>query len=245
MASTVLVVGGTSGLGRALAGQYAAEGWRVVLAGRRADRVAAAAADLRLRHGAEVREVVFDALDPAAPARAAPEILAGGPPDVALFALGDNGAPGAHLDAAEIARVHAVNFGATAALLAHLLPALRGARGASIAFLSSVAGDRGRRGNFVYGSAKAALGAYAQGLRALLHPDGVSVTTVKLGYLDTRLSYGLAPARLAMSPGRAARAVRRAIRNRREVVYVPGPWRPVMLVLRAIPERIFKRLPIP
>jgi NAD(P)-dependent dehydrogenase (short-subunit alcohol dehydrogenase family) len=245
MAGTVLVVGGTSGLGRALAGQYAAEGWRVVLAGRRADRVAAAAADLRLRHGAEVREVVFDAVDPSAPARAAPGILAGGPPDVALFALGDNGAPDAALDAAEIARVHAVNFGGTAALLSHLLPTLRGRRGAAVAFLSSVAGDRGRRGNFVYGSAKAALNAYAQGLRALLHPDGVSVTTVKLGWLDTRLGYGLAPARLAMSPERAARAVRRAIRARRDVVYVPGPWRLVMLVLRAIPERIFKRLPIP
>ncbi|HEY6105756.1 MAG TPA: SDR family NAD(P)-dependent oxidoreductase [Anaeromyxobacteraceae bacterium] len=245
MAGTVLVVGGTSGLGRALAGQYAAEGWRVVLAGRRADRVAAAAADLRLRHGAEVSEVVFDAVDPSAPARAAPGILAGGPPDVALFALGDNGAPDAALDAAEIARVHAVNFGGAAALLSHLLPALRGRHGAAVAFLSSVAGDRGRRGNFVYGSAKAALNAYAQGLRALLHPDGVSVTTVKLGWLDTRLGYGLAPARLAMSPERAARAVRRAIRARRDVVYVPWAWRLAMLVLRAIPERIFKRLPIP
>jgi NAD(P)-dependent dehydrogenase (short-subunit alcohol dehydrogenase family) len=245
MPGTVLLVGGTSGLGRALAEEYAASGWRVVLAGRRADRVAAAAADLRLRHGAEVREVLFDALDPAAPARAAPEILAGGPPDLALFALGDNGAPDAPFDAAEIARVHAVNFGGAAALLSHLLPALRARRGAAIAFLSSVAGDRGRRGNFVYGSAKAALNAYAQGLRALLHPDGVSVTTVKLGFLDTRLAYGMAPARLATSPARAARAVRRAVQARRDVVYVPGWWRLVMLLLRAIPERIFKRLPIP
>ncbi len=244
MPPTVLLVGGTSGLGRALAGQYAALGWRVVLAGRRADRVAAAAADLRLRHGTEVREVVFDALDPSAPARAALEILAGGAPDVAVFALGDNAAPGAALDAAEVDRVHRVNFGAAAALLSHLLPALRGRRGAAIAFLSSVAGDRGRSGNFVYGSAKAALNAYAQGLRALLHRDGVSVTTVKLGFLDTRLGYGLAPARLAANPERAARAVRRAVQGRRDVVYVPGAWRLVMLALRAIPERLFKRLPI-
>jgi len=71
------------------------------------------------------------------------------------------------------------------------------------------------------------------------------VTTVKLGYLDTRLACGLAPARLAMSPERAARAVRRAIRARGEVAYVPWPWRLVMIVLRAIPERIFKRLPVP
>ncbi len=245
MPATVLLVGGTSGLGRALAGEYAALGWRVVLAGRRADRVAAAAADLRLRHGAEVREVVFDALDPSAPARAAPEILAGGPPDVALFALGDNAAPDAALDAAEVERVHRVNFGGAAALLSYLLPALRGRRGTAIAFLSSVAGDRGRRGNFVYGSAKAALNAYAQGLRALLHREGVSVTTVKLGFLDTRLGYGLAPPRLAASPERASRAVRLAIQRRRDVVYVPRAWRLAMLVLRAIPERLFKRLPIP
>mgnify|MGYP002400030516 CR=1 FL=1 len=245
MTGTALVVGGTSGLGRALAGQYAALGWRVVLAGRRPDRVAAVAADLRLRHRAEVREVVFDATDPAAPARAAPEILAGGAPDVAVFALGDNGAPEAQLDPAEIARVHATNFGGAAALLAGLLPALRARRGASIAFLSSVAGDRGRRGNLVHGSAKAALDAYAQGLRALLHPEGISVTTVKLGWVDTRRAYGLAPPRLALGPERAARAVRRAVRRRRDVVYVPWPWRVAMLLLRAIPEPIFKRLPVP
>ena len=245
MIGTALVVGGTSGLGRALAGQSAAEGWRVVLAGRRPERVAAVAADLRLRHGVEVREVAFDATDPAAAARAAPDILDGGPPDVSLFALGDTGAEGAFLDAAEVARVHAVNFGGIAALLSHLLPTLRHRRGAAIAFLASVAGDRGRRGNFVYGSAKAALDAYAQGLRALLHPEGISVTTVKLGWVDTRLAYGLAPPRLALGPERAARAVRRAVRRRRDVVYVPWPWRVAMLLLRAIPEPIFKRLPVP
>ena len=180
-----------------------------------------------------------------APPRAAPDILDGGPPDVSLFALGDTGAEGAFLDAAEVARVHAVNFGGVAALLSHLLPTLRHRRGAAIAFLASVAGDRGRRGNFVYGSAKAALDAYAQGLRALLHPEGISVTTVKLGWVDTRLAYGLAPPRLALGPERAARAVRRAVRRRRDVVYVPWPWRVAMLLLRAIPEPIFKRLPVP
>ncbi len=245
MTRSALVVGGTSGLGRELAGQYAGEGWRVLLAGRRPDRVAAVAADLRLRHGAEVLEVVFDATDPEAPARAPAAVLAAGAPDVSILAPGDTGASDAVLDAAEVARLHAVNFAGPAALLSHLLPALRRRRGAAIALLGSVAGDRGRRGNFVYGSAKAALEVYGQGLRALLHPDGVSVTTVKLGWVDTRMAYGRAPPRLAMPRERAARAVCRAIRSRRDVVYLPWPWRLAMMLLRAIPEPTFKRLPLP
>jgi short-subunit dehydrogenase len=244
-ARTALVVGGTSGLGRALAEEYAREGTRLLLVGRSPARVAAVAADLRIRHRAEVAEIVFDAGSDDAPARAAAAIEAAGLPDDLVFVLGDNGAPDAPFRPDEIARVHAVNFLAPASLLALLLPAVSRRPGSSIAFVGSVAGERGRSGNFVYGSAKAALSVYAQGLRASLHARGVSVTMVLLGWVDTRLSYGLTPPALTASPARAARAIRRAVIRRRDVVYVPGFWRLVMLAIRSIPERVFKRLRLP
>jgi short-subunit dehydrogenase len=240
-----LIVGATSALAEALAMEYAAAGDVLVLAARNAEALEAVAENLRIRHRAEVVTTAFDATDLAQVRSCAEGVVQGGVPDVVVFAAGDNGAPRAAYDADEIAHVYSVNFHSIAAFLAILLPVLEGRRGASVAVISSVAGDRGRKTNFVYGSAKAALNAYAQGLRGLLHTSGVSVTTVKLGFVDTRMSYGLTPARLTASPGRAARTIRRAIEKRREVVYVPGFWWFVMLAIRAIPEGIFKRLALP
>jgi short-subunit dehydrogenase len=162
-----------------------------------------------------------------------------------VYVVGDNEKGDAACNPSEQTRIHNVNFLSAAAFLAPLIPALEQARGVSVAFVGSVAGDRGRSGNFIYGSAKAALDTYAQGLRARLHGAGVSVTTVRLGYVDSRLSWGLSPPALTVSPARAARSIHRAITCRRNVVYVPGFWWPVMALLRSLPEWLFKRLPIP
>ena len=245
MARTVLIVGATSALAERLAAEYAAQGDRLVLAARHQDALEGVAQNLRIRHGGEVATIAFDATDPALVRSCAKRVLEEAMPDVVVFAHGDNGSPRAAYEADEIARVGLVNFGSIAAFVSVLLPALEQRRGASVAFIGSVAGDRGRKTNFVYGSAKAALNAYAQGLRGLLHPAGVSVTTVKLGFVDSRMSYGLAPPRLTASPEYAARAICKAIAMRRDVVYVPGFWRWVMLAIRVIPERIFKRLTLP
>jgi len=240
----VLVVGATSAVAERLADLYAAEGARLILAAREPDALHAVAQDLRVRRGAEVEELVFDACQRSTVEVLAARLRQGAAPDVVVFALGANGRPDAADHIGEIERVTAANYGAIAHLGAALLPGLRAHPGASVAFLSSVAGDRGRKTNFVYGAAKAALNAYAQGLRGLLWP-GVAVTTVKLGYVDSRMSYGLAPPWATLDPADAARAIHRAIRRRRDVVYVPGWWRWIMLALRAIPEAIFKRLTIP
>ncbi len=245
MVRTVLIVGATSAVAERLAGEYAAEGDRVLLAARHEDALHAIAQDLRIRYGADVATIAFDATDPGLVRSSAERVASDGIPDVTVFAIGENAHTPAAYDAAEIARVDTVNYGAVAAFMAVLLPGLERRPGAAVAFIGSVAGDRGRKSNFVYGAAKAALSAYAQGLRGLLHGAGVSVTTVKLGYVDTRMSYGLAPPRLTASPEYAARAIKRAIDRRRDVVYVPGFWRFVMLAVRAIPERLFKRLSLP
>ena len=108
--------------------------------------------------------------------------------------------------------------------------------------VSSVAGERGRASNYVYGSAKAGFSAFLSGLRNRLAGSGVHVVTVKPGYVRTRMTDGMdLPPRLTAEPDEVARAVVRAIRRRRDVVYVRRIWRVIMLAVRAIPERIFKR----
>jgi decaprenylphospho-beta-D-erythro-pentofuranosid-2-ulose 2-reductase len=114
--------------------------------------------------------------------------------------------------------------------------------GGFVCALSSVAGERGRQSNYLYGAAKAGLTTYLSGLRNRLAPAGVRVLTVKAGIVDTRMSAGMPGAALAASPAAVARAVVRAITRGRDVVYVPWFWRWIMLVIRLIPERVFKRL---
>jgi decaprenylphospho-beta-D-erythro-pentofuranosid-2-ulose 2-reductase len=114
--------------------------------------------------------------------------------------------------------------------------------GGFVCALSSVAGERGRQSNYVYGAAKAGLTAYLSGLRNRFASAGVRVLTVKAGVVDTRMSAGMPGARLAASPAAVARTVVRAVTSGRDVVYVPWFWRWIMLVIRLIPERVFKRL---
>jgi short-subunit dehydrogenase len=108
--------------------------------------------------------------------------------------------------------------------------------------ISSVAGDRAKQSNYVYGASKGALSLYLQGLRNRLFPAGVRVLTVKPGFVDTGMTYGMPGLPGLVSPETAARAIFKAIEGRKDIVYVPGFWRWIMLVLKLIPERIFKRL---
>ncbi|HEU4382677.1 MAG TPA: SDR family NAD(P)-dependent oxidoreductase [Anaeromyxobacteraceae bacterium] len=244
MAPRAVIVGATSAVGEALASSYAASGWRLTLVARDAGALGSVASDTRLRHGVPVEELLFDAAVPTTAEAAGRRCLEGGVPDVIVYVAGANADGDAACHPSEIERLAAVNFLSAATFLAPLLPALESSRSAALALIGSVAGDRGRKRNFVYGSVKAALATYAQGLRARLHP-GVTVITVKLGYVDSRMSWGLAPPALTVRPAWAAHRIRRAIERRRNVVYIPGFWRLVMTVVRAIPEGIFKRLPIP
>ena len=111
-----------------------------------------------------------------------------------------------------------------------------------LAVISSVAGDRGRPSNYVYGAAKGGISIFLQGLRARLHRAGVAVVTVKPGFVDTPMTAKLPRTPLFASARRVGRTVYRAIERRRDVVYVPWFWRPIMVLVKTIPEAIFKRL---
>ncbi|HEU0079175.1 MAG TPA: SDR family NAD(P)-dependent oxidoreductase, partial [Longimicrobiaceae bacterium] len=114
--------------------------------------------------------------------------------------------------------------------------------GGFVSAVSSGAGDRGRASNYHYGSAKAGLDTYLEGLRGRLRGTGVSVTVVRPGFVDTRMTWGRTPPWLTASPDRVAGAMLDAVRRGRRVVYLPGAWRLVSLALRAIPAPLFERL---
>ena len=151
--------------------------------------------------------------------------------------------PAAEREFSRTRRMIEVNYLGTVSLLERLAPHFeeRGS-GGWVAAVSSVAGDRGRRSNYLYGSTKAGLDAYLEGLEARLAAVRVSVTTVKPGFVDTALTWGRVP--FAASPERVAADIVRGIERRRSVVYTPRFWQWVMIVLRAVPRAIFRRLPL-
>lgn len=238
----VLVLGGRSEIGLAIAHRFAGQGHPILLAARAPDRLAEDAADLHLRHGVSVTLLDWDALDPVATEAmiAALDPL----PGIAICAVGLLGDQAqAQVDGAEAARVMRTNFEAPALALGWLANRFE-ARGSGVLVgISSVAGERGRASNYVYGAAKAGFTAFLSGLRNRLARRGVQVVTVLPGFVQTRMVAGRPlPARLTASPPEVAVAVERAVTRGRDVVYVRPIWRVVMLVIRAIPERLFKRM---
>ncbi|HEY3261528.1 MAG TPA: decaprenylphospho-beta-D-erythro-pentofuranosid-2-ulose 2-reductase [Pseudonocardiaceae bacterium] len=242
---SLLILGGTSEIGLAVAERFAAtRPLRVVLAARPSQRVDEAAARLR-GLGCEVSALAFDARAPLTHAEVVDKAFADGDIDVTLVAfgvLGDQERAWTDLDAAlELAEVNytaAVSVGV-------LVGAKLAAQGhGSLIALSSVAGERARRSNFVYGSTKAGMDAFYTGLTEALRPAGVHVAVVRPGFVRTRMTEGLKPAPLSVTPEQVAEVIVDAVRTRRELVWVPPPLRYVMSLLRHLPRAVFRRLPV-
>lgn len=135
-----------------------------------------------------------------------------------------------------------VNFTSYVSILEKAASYLEQERTGFIGVISSVAGDRGRQSNYIYGSSKGALSVYLQGLRNRLFSSGVHVATIKPGFVDTQMTYGLNGLFLVAKPEDVAKRVYESIRKERDVIYVPGFWAVMMFIIKSIPERIFKRL---
>ena len=239
---TVLILGGTSTIARAIASELAERKFDLALAGRDEAELGAVATDLRLRHGVATRVHLVDAVvmerHPAALAPCLTPDLRG--VVLAIGYLGDQRV--AETDVAESRRILDTNLTGCVTALNLVAAHLAKQGGGFVCGLSSVAGERGRRSNYVYGAAKAGLTTYLSGLRNRYAAEGVRVLTVKAGIVDTRMSAGAPGAGLAASPAAVGRAVVRAIVGGRDVIYVPWFWRWIMLVIRLVPERIFKTL---
>ncbi|MFE7855129.1 decaprenylphospho-beta-D-erythro-pentofuranosid-2-ulose 2-reductase [Streptomyces sp. NPDC057403] len=240
---SLLVLGGTSEIALATARRLIARRTRVVwLAGRPSPALETAAAELRAL-GPEVHTVAFDALDPGAHEEVLGKVFAESDVDMVLLAFGVLGdQAGDEREPAAAVRVVQTNY--TGAVSAGLVAAraLQAQGHGSLVVLSSVAGERARRSNFIYGSSKAGLDAFAQGLGDALHGTGVHVMVVRPGFVRSKMTEGLPETPLATTPESVATAVELGLRRRSETVWVPGALRVVMSALRHVPRGLFRRL---
>ena len=243
---TWLVLGGSSAIANAFAHEAAAAGHAILLAGRDPDDLKRSAADIAIRHGVKAEALAFDAVD----YDGHPDFMAAcrqkadGTLNLLLaFALMPEQSDMEQDFALARKAIEATYLGA-ASILSAAAPVFEEQKAGHVVVIGSVAGDRGRIKNYIYGSAKAGLHAFVQGLRARLSRSGVSVTTIKPGFVDTAMTWGQPGLFLVASPEDCARACLRHADAGAEVRYVPWFWWGIMTIIKSIPERIFKRLSI-
>lgn len=242
----VMVLGGTSEIALAIVRELMLSAPReVALVGRDGEGLARRAEELRAAGSARVLTFAVDALEPERHsevlARAFEEL---GGADIVLLAIGALGAERGGLpeDIGAAVELMQVNLVGAGSLLMHAARHLRAARGGTLVVLSSVAAERPRRANAVYGASKAGLDALAQGLADELHEDGVRVLVVRPGFVHTRMTRGLDPAPLASTPEAVALAVLAGLESSAQTIWAPRGLRVLMLAVRMIPRRLFRRI---
>lgn len=239
---TVLVLGGSSDIGRAAARAFAKAGYDVVLAGRDVAALEPDAADLRARYDIDVGLARFDVLDTASFDAFAGSLSA--LPDVVISIVGLLGVQqNAESDLAHATAIMRSNYEGPSLILGLFAEKFLARGSGTLVGVSSVAGDRGRASNYVYGSAKAGFSAFLSGLRARSSRGGVHVVTVKPGFVRTRMTEGMkliGP--LTVEASVVGDAILQAVERKTDVVYVSGKWRLVMLIIKTLPEAVFKKL---
>jgi short-subunit dehydrogenase len=239
----VLIVGATSAIAGETAKAYARDGGRIFLTGRDAARLASVRDDLLVWGAAQVETAEMDVARIGSHRQVIDSAIAAlGGLDVALIAHGTlPDQARCQQNVSETLDAVQINFTATIALLTLLANYFEAQRNGCIAVITSVAGDRGRQSNYVYGAAKGGVDRFLQGLRNRLFRSGVAVVTIKPGLVETPMTAGMKKSLLFASARRAGREIHRAIERRRSVVYIPWFWRPIMAVIKCLPESIFKR----
>jgi len=241
---SILLLGGTSEIGLAVVEAFASDRpMRVVLAARESERLDAARARLE-KLGYAVETLPFDARELDTHSDVVRKAFASGDIDVAVVAfglLGDN--EQAWTDVAAAVELATVNYTAAVSVGVALAERMKAQGHGSLVALSSVAGERARRANFVYGSTKAGLDAFYTGLTEAVREFGVRVTVVRPGFVHTKMTEGRTPAPFSTTPEAVAAVVVDAVRTSKELVWAPAKLRPVMSVLRHLPRSVFRRLP--
>ncbi|MFH0881576.1 MAG: SDR family NAD(P)-dependent oxidoreductase [bacterium] len=244
--SAWLITGATGGIASAVARELAARGHRLALADlpETQRRLASDAEDLRVRFSVKVDTFLFDAVTRKKHESLLNEIEKQvGDLDGILWTVGVMW-PQEELtsDGEKAARHHEVNYVSAMHFLGLVADRFEHRKSGMIVAIGSPAGDRGRASNYLYGADKAALHVFMQGLRQRLAPAGVHVLTIKPGPTRTPMTAGMEKLPLPSTPAVVAKGIVRAIEKKREVAYVPGIWRAIMLVLRHIPEAVFKKM---
>jgi len=240
----ILILGATSAIAEKFAQNLARQNCRYYLVSRNQARLDNIADDLKIRGAGEV---ICHAMDLTETAKHEPLVQDAvnkiGKIDVVLIAYGSLGDQAACESSVELTlrelNTNCLSVISLSTLLANVME--KQASGC-LAVISSVAGDRGRQSNYIYGTAKGALTIFLQGLRNRLAKKGVQVLTIKPGFVDTPMTKDFNKGLLWVSPDNIARGIEKAIQRRKDVVYLPFFWRYIMLIIKLIPERLFKKL---
>jgi decaprenylphospho-beta-D-erythro-pentofuranosid-2-ulose 2-reductase len=241
----VLIVGATSAIASACARLWAKQSTQFFLVGRNMEKLEQISADLMARGANEVSLHCMDATDFSAhPTMLKLCLTALRQIDIALVAHGTlPDQKSCEEDVAVAMHEFANNGTSVIALLTLLANQLETQRSGTLAVISSVAGDRGRPSNYLYGAAKAAVSTLCEGLRARLYKVGAHVITIKPGFVDTPMTQGLPlPAALVTKPEQVARRIVAGINRKTDVLYVPGFWALIMWTIKSLPTPIFKRI---
>jgi decaprenylphospho-beta-D-erythro-pentofuranosid-2-ulose 2-reductase len=236
----VLILGGRSDIGLAVAHQFAAHGHPIQLAARNVQTLLTEKGDIELRYDVPVTLHEFDALESSSHQKFVEELPQ--LPHTVICAVGVLGVQAdCERDLQKLSAVLRSNFEGPASILTVFANRFEERGGGTLVGISSVAGNRGRAANYVYGSAKAGFTAFLSGLRNRLARKGINVITVLPGFVKTKMTEQLSlPRWLTSSPEEIAKVIYRTVTSKRDVVYISWKWRVVMMVISIIPERIFK-----
>jgi len=240
----VLILGATSAIAQETAKYWAQEGANLFLVARDKEKLAAVGSDLQVRGASQVVEYPLDL----AHIEVHPQLIQAaihnlGDLDVAFVAYGTlSDQATCAQSVTETLKEFTVNCTSVISLLTLLGNYFEQQKKGCLAVITSVAGDRGRQSNYVYGAAKGAVSIFLQGLRNRLTPFGVTVLTLKPGFVDTPMTAHIPKNPLFSNPQAVGKRIYKAVQNQEDVVYIPSFWRPIMTMITHIPERIFKRL---
>ena len=243
MNKPIIILGATSTIARATAMAFAAKGHDLYLAGRDSDEIKRIANDLMIRYGITALPGNFDAEQFAThEAFFLKSLKECGELTGVIFACGYMVNGSAATDFNNAKKIIDVNFTGAVSILNYYANYFASRKQGFIIGISSVAGDRGRQSNYIYGSAKGALSLYLQGLRNQLYTFGVRVITIKPGFVDTQMTFGMPGLFLVASPEVIGKQIAASIHKNTDIIYLPWFWRYIMIIIRSIPEWIFKRL---
>lgn len=241
----LLVLGANSLIAQAAAANFAGAGHEIIFAGRNIDELSKLANDFNIRYKVTCYAEQFDALLYSSHKQFFENVLSKMRDlDYVLIAFGYLGVQEkAQKDFTEAHKVIETNYTGVVSICELAAAEFESKKRGNIAIISSVAGDRGRQSNYIYGSAKGGLTVYSGGLRNRLSKSGVNVLTIKPGFVDTPMTYGMPlPKLLLASPQKVGKDIYRAMVKQKSVVYTPFYWRGIMQIIKSIPEFIFKKL---
>jgi len=240
---TVLIIGANSDVAKEIARLYAKKEYGIELASRDMEMLDLIAVDLKTRSGVEVVTHYLDVTD----FKSHDAFISGlsALPSVVVSAAGYMGKKD-DMSSDNIKLITDINYTGQASILEKIAHKMRDSKHTGVIVgISSVAGERGRKANYIYGSAKAAFTSYLSGLRNAMYQYNIHVLTVKPGFIDTKMTQGLdLPAMLTAQPDEVANDIVRAVENKKNIIYTKWIWKYIMLVIKCIPEFQFKKMSI-